>query len=413
MTTATPQTNTMANQIAQGGRPAQAALMVQHNDAATGSHYKLGDALGLERGTVYGFKGGSIFPGGDADMKLFRDKMKELGPEKTMSALIESSTGDQKALLVKMREKGLSGPLHTALTGDEATLPQLQGILESGKTGAGFNIADLNGILDDDLAASNLGKVLTKVGDGSKFTAGPNKGKDINLGHATVLLKQFKDGKLDDAVGGLNAMGIEVNPLADVFSKLNINGFEDILRILMNPQELIQTLLQASPELAQNDMFMGFAVPAIEAFAPLAGRAGQNLQAFGKRVQSEVSSSAAHNRGEYGVKGNFQTNYDGKTSELTKAEFNEKFTEAMKGRERDFNNPEHVRAAMIEVDTKLADEIAELNGDPTLTNKFDASVRSGTTLEKIQEMAQKFYSATGETHNVKTGVNAMAPGGTG
>jgi hypothetical protein len=178
-----------------------------------------------------------------------------------------------------------------------------------------------------------------------------------------------------------------------------------------NPDELIRSLLAGSG--MENTAMGQFLAGMLSSFMPLLVGIldGQN-GLFAPWVEAGVNVYDVTRAEGARVFHASAVGADGVTSQFNTEEFNEKFTAAMNRFDRDINNPEHVRAALTEVDPELADEIAELEGDPTLTNRFDASVRSGSTFEQIRDMTRRFYDTAEQTNNVNTGVRAMTPGGT-
>ncbi len=393
--------------------------IAEFNNAASDFEYNFGVAMGLETGNLYGFKGGSIIPGGEADQKLFKDKMIEIGSQKTFDALITAKEGnpgnaDQVALLKKIKgHTDVAKSMHNLMVKDPEALNEIKKVLGQSADSDGVNTQDVSNMLDNPQARGALIQIMDKVSDGSKFTSGPDKGQDITSAHAIDLINDYKKEGIPGAIKGMGHMGIEINPLESMFASMNINGLSDIMNILNNPGKLIETMLQSNPALAQSDLFMGMFVPLIEGLGPIMGGMGQDLQAWGQEVQKSVQNSAGEVRGKYShVKENpsFQANADGKVGNLSLDDFNEKFTNAMEGRGRDINNPEHVRAALIEVDPQIADEIEAIEGNPTLSNKFDVSVKTGSTFEQVKESLGRFHQELQDHGQVQRSTNTLGMG---
>jgi len=104
---------------------------------------------------------------------------------------------------------------------------------------------------------------------------------------------------------------------------------------------------------------------------------------------------------------------DGKVTNLSAEEFKAKFKEAMEGRDlgRRYDNPEHVRAALIEsgVDPKLADEMAAIKSDVTLNRDFSQAVTNAGSLDAVADAVTRLHQDLKGGGTLKHAVGTMAP----
>lgn len=101
---------------------------------------------------------------------------------------------------------------------------------------------------------------------------------------------------------------------------------------------------------------------------------------------------------------------DGELTNFSTEDFQARFKAAMDGLGRDYDNPAHVRAALIEMDPDMADKILEMDAT-ALKNNFNTSVTEGTTLEALTAKAQAYYNSLRGGATMEASVGAMKPGG--
>lgn len=239
-----------------------AALAGDFNASSNGLDFgtKLGASLGLEKSWMGGFVGGGFSE--ESHRELFRNKMEELGSEKSFDALIKASEGnpDQVELLEKVKSHPeLAKSIHGALVKDPTTLSGMQEIFGQDADSKGLNVTDLNEALDSPIARDALKQVMDKVADGSTILSGPNKGEDIQFSHVHAILKDYKGNNLDGVQSGLANLGID-------FEGANIDFGEFFRDLMQNPEMAMNNLVNQLVELGQIDpemanMMKGFLVP--------------------------------------------------------------------------------------------------------------------------------------------------------
>lgn len=232
------------------------------NSASYDTAYKIGEGLGLKKGSVYGFEGGGV-AGISSD--LIREGMATAGADKSLTAMINANGAEtpQGKILTQIRDNPelsqFKGALHQALVNDPTMLDGFQSVMGAGADK--FNLTDVQNALNDPQKRGFLTQVLTKVGDGSKDA----KGNDISFAHVKSLMDHSK--QLDIAqkagdknatqnaqkaiVGDLNNMGIDV-------PGFSLGDFMEFFREFMqNPTMAMNNLVNKMVETGQIDVAHG------------------------------------------------------------------------------------------------------------------------------------------------------------
>lgn len=88
-------------------------------------------------------------------------------------------------------------------------------------------------------------------------------------------------------------------------------------------------------------------------------------------------------------------------------QFAERFKTAMDGLGADYDNPEHVRAALTEMDPDMAARITAMDAT-ALKDGFNTAVTEGTTLEALTAKAQAYYNSLRTGATMDASVSTMA-----
>ncbi len=352
------------------------------------------DALGVERSTWLNGQHKGIW--GTSDVQ---DVIAGKSPNEFLDALAKAGATPEKITeateVVEMIKKHpkLAQAIHSATVKDKTMIEGLEDV----------DLKDLKAMVADPTQRKLLTDVMNKVADGKDL-----KGNDITYAHVSKLLEQHKEGDTKGAIQTLSSMGI-TPPGMGIGDMLKF--FKDLMR---NPEMAVNNLvngLVASGHLdaEQANMAKGF-------LAPIAGTMkflGKDFHQFAvdhdigvntfKNIPENLRRSGAQISAKFDKTA--ETGADGKVTHMSSEKFGNSFKDAMKG--KDIHDPAAIKKALIKVDPKLVDEIAELNKSDKLGSKFNTATTKGQTLEALTEKVAQFHKGLQDGGTLDNTVSAM------
>lgn len=351
-----------------------------YNAAANAMGEKLLENLGAERQSLFGvtrgfsYKGKKVI-GVSSSPKEILQATRDIIADKTPNEMID------------------------AFAGADPSNKDLQEFAKIVKDNPKMAEALKNAIVKDPSMLENMPELLNAKGDNNFSLA------DLNKGLKHSVFGGAAQQKFTDALNVVADTGAGFDHLLTVGNKaketlnMGFSGFLDMAK--NNPDELIRNLFDGVDMDPQMRNFMaGMLEGLLPMLASFLDPNGFMLKPYvelgGKIWEGNIASGAQI----------FHAQADGQTSNFTVDQFKDNYQQAIGKYGRDANNPQHVRAAMIEADPMLRDELDEMLQNNQTSDKFNATAKTGFSLEKIGA----FYEKISQTHNVGYGAKALGLG---